>query len=138
MVKFGAFIFPNVLTWTRIKPRIFSETPLPSRNVASRQDLGSIGYIVELEGIITGTRQEVKDKIIEMENLSDGTTKLFDFEKEAPTFHALMLEPIFERVRGFSNFVRYRVRIVQVSVVVVAVEEMFILDIGRLDINFLG
>lgn len=136
MVKFGTFVFPNSI-WYRVNPKIYSETPLPSANVSSRQYQGSLGYVIEVEGVITGTSQEVKDKINEMESLSDGEARTLDLESETPIFDAIMLEPSFERVRGFPNFVPYRVTIVQV-LIEVGVMEVLRLDLGNLSVDYLG
>jgi len=113
LVKFGTYTLPNVETWVRVKPRIFVETAIPDAEISDRQDLGSLGRVVEILGKITGTPTQIRNAITDFEALADGAKRLFDFETEDPTFNAIMLDPEFTKV--FPTLVRYRVRIVQVS-----------------------
>jgi len=114
LVKFGTYTFPNVANWTRVKPRIHIETAIPDREIGDHQDQGSVGRIIEISGRIVGTITQIRDAITEFESFADGIARTFDFEMEDPTFEALMLEPEF--LRDSPNLVRYRVRVVQVSV----------------------
>jgi len=130
LVKFGSYILPNVQRWTRIKPKIYEETPLPDKDVADRQVLGGLGLIIDLEGIIRGTsKEDLGSKIEELESYSDGNSRTLDLEIGTP-FTARMLDVEVEK--SSPLVVRYRVRFVQTKIAV-AVIKYFTLDESTLD-----
>lgn len=111
MATFGAYTLPPVQGWTRVKPRMFVETPLPSKGLADRQSLGGLGLIIEVRGVVGGTsKSDLGTKIEEFESLSDGTTRKFNLGL-GTSFDALMLEPEFEK--SSPLVAHYRVRFVQ-------------------------
>lgn len=111
MVSFGVYTLPPVQSWTRVKPRIFTETPLPSKEIADRQILGGIGLIVEVKGKIEGVSLEnLGNKIEEFESYSDGITRTLSLGV-GTSFGALMLDPVFEK--NSPLLANYTVRFVQ-------------------------
>ncbi len=115
-MTFEGYTLPRVQGWTRIKPRIFVETPLPSKKVSNRQSLGGLGLIIEVRGVVEGvSKSDLGTKIEEFESFADGVERILDLGLGSP-FDALMLDPEFEK--DSPLLARYRVRFVQTKVVV--------------------
>lgn len=121
MATFGDYTLPLVRGWTRVKPQIFVETPLPSKDIADRQVLGGIGLIVEVSGVLEATSlSALGQKMKELEDYSDGQERALDLGL-GTFFDALMLRPEFEKTSPL--IAHYRVRFVQTSKEVIVIKK---------------
>lgn len=116
MVRFGSYKLLHVGDVFRIKPRIYTETFLPSREVSHRDDLGGRGIVLSLEGKIgKATLQEVGKERAKFEKF-EGKKRYFEMEDNVtPEFKGLLEDLNFIKTKGFPSLLKYSCRILQVE-----------------------
>ena len=97
MVRFGNYELPHVLEAVIQQSRIEVERPMPSRNVAYREDQTTNGRTVNVNGEIRATTiSEALFSIELLRRLSDDTARLFEIEDGVTVaFNAKLVDPSY-------------------------------------------